>query len=369
MRLGEYEIGLPLKRLPLPLLVAAAGLVIFGTIYVTSAAGPGRTGLAAKQLLWAGVGAAVFLLVLLFDFRIYVRGAYFAYAAALLALVAVLATSPIKGAHSWFDLGFMKLQPSEFAKLALVLALARFLAGCPQPLRLRDLAGAMGLVALPLGLILKQPDLGTVIAFMPLSSMAVYAAGVRTWHLVTLGAGGLGGVFFLWQFVMNANQKGRVYAWLDPEPFKLEQAYQLNQSLVAVGSGGAFGKGLGCGTQNQFDLLPLKESDFIYSVIAEEGGFVAAVGVLVLFAFLVFMGVAVSIRACDREGQIAAATATAALGGQALTNIAVTIGLLPTTGITLPFVSYGGSSMVTSFAAVGLLANIAARPRPPGLFG
>ena len=132
MRLGEYEVGLPLKRLSVPLLAAAAGLVAFGALYVTSAAGPGRSGLASKHLLWAGLGLAAFLAVYLFDFRIYVRGAYFAYAAALLALVAVLATSPIKGARSWFDLGFMKAQPSEFAKLAVILVLARFLAGCPQ---------------------------------------------------------------------------------------------------------------------------------------------------------------------------------------------------------------------------------------------
>lgn len=369
MRLGEYEVGLPLRRLPVPLLFAVAGLVTLGTIFVTSAAGPGRTGLAARQLLWVGMGLAAFLLVFLFDFRIYVRGAYFAYAAALLALAAVLFTSPVKGARSWFDLGFMKLQPSEFAKLALILALTRFLAARPQPLRLRDLAGALALVGLPVAFILKQPDLGTAMVFVPLGAMAVYAAGARARHLIALGVGGLGGLLVLWQFVMNPIQKARVYAWLDPEPYKLEQAYQLTQSLVAVGSGGAFGKGLGCGTQNQFNLLPLKESDFIFSVIAEEGGFLAAAGVLVLTAFLAFMGAAVAIRACDREGQIAAATVTAVLGSQALINVAVTIGLLPTTGITLPFVSYGGSSMVTTFAAVGLLANISARPRPPGLFG
>jgi cell division protein FtsW (lipid II flippase) len=218
-------------------------------------------------------------------------------------------------------------------------------------------------------LILRQPDMGTAMVFLPMVGMAVFVAGARLWHLTALAAGGIGGAGFVWLRVMHDYQRERVYAWLDPEPYKLGKAYQLIQSLIAVGSGGLLGKGLGRGTQNQFDLLPLKESDFIFSVIAEEGGFLAAAGLLLLVAVLVMAGCAIAMRASDREGQVLAAMATVLLGGQVIINVAVSVGLLPTTGITLPFVSYGGSSMLTCFVAAGLLANIAARPKKPGLFG
>jgi rod shape determining protein RodA len=263
----------------------------------------------------------------------------------------------------------MKAQPSEFAKLALVLALTQFLASRPGELRLRDLGLALGLVAVPVALILKQPDMGTAMVFMPMVAVAVFVGGARLWHLGALAGGATGGAVLLWFKVMQPYQRERVYAWLDPEPYKLGKAYQLIQSLIAVGSGGLWGKGLGRGTQNTFDLLPLKESDFIFSVIAEEGGFLAAAGLVVAVAVLVLAGSAIALRAADREGQIVAAAATALLGGQAIVNVAVCVGLFPTTGITLPFVSYGGSSMLTSFVAAGLLANVAARPQKPGLFG
>jgi len=368
LRLGDYDLGLPVKRLPLVLLAAVAGLVVYGAVFVPSAAG-GRSDLIAKHLLWAGLGLVAFFAVFLVDFRLYVRWSYLAYAAGLLSLVAVLFTAPVKGAHSWFNLGFMKVQPSEFMKLALILMLTRVLAGAGEPGRLRDLAIALALTFVPVALILRQPDMGTAMVFLPMVGMAVFVAGARLWHLTALAAGGIGGAGFVWLRVMHDYQRERVYAWLDPEPYKLGKAYQLIQSLIAVGSGGLLGKGLGRGTQNQFDLLPLKESDFIFSVIAEEGGFLAAAGLLLLVAVLVMAGCAIAMRASDREGQILAAMATVLLGGQVIINVAVSVGLLPTTGITLPFVSYGGSSMLTCFVAAGLLANVAARPKKPGLFG
>jgi rod shape determining protein RodA len=344
-----------------------AVLVAYGVIFVNRAAG--QKGLASRHLLWAGLGAITFVAIFLVDFRLFVRSGYLLYAAALLALVAVLFTAPVKGARSWFDLGFMKAQPSEFMKLALILAMARFLAGRPEVLRIRDLAIGLGLAGLPVALILKQPDMGTAMVFMPVVAVAVFIGGARLLHLGALAGTAAGGAIVVWSKVMHDYQRERVYAWLDPEPYKLGKAYQLIQSLIAVGSGGLLGKGLGAGTQNQFDLLPLKESDFIFAVIAEEGGFIAATGLILAVAVLVLAGTAIALHAADREGQVVAAAAVALLGGQAILNVAVCIGLLPTTGVTLPFVSYGGSSMLTCFAAAGLLANVAARPQKPGLFG
>ncbi len=369
MRFDRRAVSLPLKKLPLMLLGAVLGMVVFGALFVTSAAGHEDVPLASKHLLWAVLGMTVFFAVYAIDFRVYLQLSPMFFGIALVALAAVLFMPAVKGAHSWFPLGPVKLQPSEFMKIAYILLLARYLASAPETLRLRDLSAALGIMLVPVGMILMQPDLGTAMIFMPVVAVAVFVAGARIWHLSALGAGGIGGGFFLWHFVMNSIQKGRVYAWLDPEPHKLQQAYQLYQSQIAIGSGGLLGKGLGQGTQNQFDLLPLKESDFIYAVVAEEGGFLRSSLLLVLLAVLVMAGAMIALRARDRGGQILAAAATALLAGQALINIGVTLGLLPTTGITLPFVSYGGSSMLTSFIAVGLLANVAARPKERGIFG
>ncbi|MHC4917538.1 MAG: rod shape-determining protein RodA [Planctomycetota bacterium] len=372
MRLDRRALGLnlPLRNLPLPLLAAVAGLVAYGAVYVTSAAGPGRTGLATKHLLWASLGTCAFLAVYSIDFRLYIKAAPLLYGAGMVALMAVLFTSPVKGARSWFSLpGGVKVQPSEFMKLAYILLMTWYLSAAPEPLRVRDLAAALAITLLPVGMILLQPDMGTAMTFMPVVIAAVFVAGARLWQLGFLGAGGLGAAMLMWLKIMRVYQKARIYAWLDPEKYKLGRAYQLIQSQIAVGSGGLWGKGLGMGTQNQFDLLPLKESDFIFAVIAEEGGFLRASVLLVLLVLLVLAGTMIAMRARERRGQILASCATALLGGQALINIGVTLGLLPTTGITLPFVSYGGSSMITSFMAVGLLANIHARPRERGLFG
>jgi len=361
-------LGLPLKRLPFPLLVSVAALVAYGAAYVTSAAGPERTGLATRHLLWAGMGFCAFLCVYAVDFRFYLKWSPLLYAAGMVALVAVLFTSPIKGARSWFDLRFMKVQPSEFMKLAYVLMLSRFLRDAPEPLRLRDLAGALTVMLLPVALILLQTDIGTSMTFVPVILVVVFVAGARLWHLGVIGSAGVGAVAVLWHLI-DVNRKTRVYAWLDPEPYRLGKAFQLVQSQIAIGSGGLWGKGLGMGTQNQFDLLPLKESDFIFAVIAEEGGFILSSVMLLVLVFLILSGALISLGARDRAGRILAAATVALVGGQALINIGVTLGLLPTTGITLPFVSYGGSSMITSFMAIGLLANVYARPRQRGLFG
>jgi rod shape determining protein RodA len=321
-------------------------------------------------VLWAAIGLTAFLAVYALDFRFLVRISPFLYAAGILALAAVLMTHPVKGARSWFSLpGGVKVQPSEFMKPACALFLARWLAAAPESLRLRDLAAALAVAGLPVALVLRQPDMGTALTFMPMAAAAAFVGGVRLWQLGSLAGLGLAGGLTMWLRFMHGYQKTRIYAWLDPEPYKLEQAFQLIQSQIAVGSGGLWGKGLGMGTQNQFDLLPLKESDFIFAVIAEEGGFIRAGVLLLLLVLLVLSGMVVALRAADREGQILAATCTALLGGQALINIGVTLGLLPTTGITLPFVSYGGSSMLASFILAGLLASVHARPRRPGLFG
>ncbi len=341
--------------------------MVYGAVYVSSAAGGGGSMMAPKHLLWAFLGTVGFFCVFAIDFRLLIKWSPVFFSIAMIALVLVLFSKEVKGARSWFSLGPIKIQPAEFAKIAYVLLLARFLATAREPLRFLDLMLATGIMMVPVSLIMLQTDLGTSMTFVPVILVGVFVAGARNWHLGLIGGLGVSGVMVLWNLI-DTGRKTRVYAWMNPEKYKLRQGYQLIQSQIATGSGGIWGKGLGLGTQNKFDLLPLKESDFIFAVIAEEGGFVRASGLLLLFLLLVLCGAGIAFRARDRQGQMLAACLTALLGGQALINIAVTLGLLPTTGITLPFVSYGGSSMLTSFIAVGLLANIYARPKEPGLF-
>jgi rod shape determining protein RodA len=364
----DLGLGLPLYRLPWLLLLATGGAVAYGAIYVTSAAGMSAPETASKHLLWIGIGLAGFLLAYSMDFRFYLRLAPLLYAAGMLALVAVLFTSPVKGARSWFRMGGIMIQPAEFVKLIVILMLVRVLAAAPEPLRFRDLAAAGLVICLPVGLILMQTDLGTALTFVPMMLAATFAAGARLWHMGLGAAGAAAAAVGMWQVVDGA-RRTRIYAWLNPEQYKLEQAYQLIQSQIAAGSGGLWGKGLGLGTQNQFDLLPIKESDFIFAVIAEEGGFLRASALLFCMVLIVLSGASIAMRSDDRRGQLLAAAVTALLGGQVIVNISVAMGLLPTTGLTLPFVSYGGSSMLTSFIALGLLANVNARPSPRGLFG
>ena len=337
-----------------------AVLVTYGLLFVGSAQG-GEGARAAKQLLWVGLGVAAFLAAIYVDYAKLLRGAYALYAAGFLALFAVLFTRPINNASSWFDLGFFKVQPSEFVKLLWVLAMARLLASHENYKRLAGLWPPLLLTLVPVALILKQPDLGTAMIFIPALFATLYAAGARLGHLALVGGSGLAGAGVLWIAFMREYQKRRILAWLSPGEYRATDAYQMLTARVAIGSGGLAGQGLGRGTLNQLDYVPVKDTDLIFSVVAEEWGFIGCVALLLVFGVLVASCFALARRVREPQGRLVVVGVTALLAFQAIVNLWVAVGMLPTTGVTLPFVSYGGSSLISSFLGVGLIVNVGMR--------
>jgi rod shape determining protein RodA len=321
---------------------------------------------ARNQLQYAALGLALFLLLLKLDYRIFCRYAYVMYGLGIgLLLLVLLKGSEAKGAARWIELGGQRFQPSEFMKVALVLCLARYL-------QLRQGSGKFGglfppllLTLAPMGLILLQPDLGTSIVLAPLPIVLLYVSGVRLRHLLpilALGFALLAALFLLhhhgYRLFLKDYQWARLLSFLDPQADASGSGYQVIQSLIAVGSGGLFGKGLGAGTQNRLNFLPERHTDFIFSVICEESGFLGAVGVLLLYSLIFLGGISIAARTREPFGRLLSVGAMAILAVQVLINVGMTIRLCPVTGLTLPFLSYGGSSLISSFIMVSLVVNV-----------
>lgn len=347
--------------------LAIAGL---GLVFLRSA-NPAFFG---KQIQWLAMGLAALAFMFAVPYQRWVEHAWEIYGGALALLVIVLGMPAINHAHSWIKvpgLGF-QIQPAEIMKLALILVLARFLMHREDQPKATGLIAPFLLMLIPMGLILKQPDLGTALLLPPTLLCVVYASGARLAHLAAVCASGLFAAVPMW-FLMKGYQKRRVLAFLDPESYEAHEAYQLLMSLAAIGSGGWTGQGLGRGTQNSLSLLPEKHNDFIFGVIAEEGGFVTAAALMALFLLMIWAGLHIARNTREPAGRLIAVGVTCMLGIQVIINIGVVTASLPTTGITLPLVSYGGSSMLVTFAMIGLLLNVgASRPivmRPESFTG
>lgn len=350
-----------LAKLDFLVLGAMAAIVAIGLYYLASI----DPAYFRRQLLWAGVGGAGLFAVLCVDYRLLLAKAYQVYAGAFLLLMVVLLQPEVRGARSWINFKFFAVQPSEIMKLALILALAAYLGKRDNQWTVRGLIMPFLLLFLPLGLILKQPDLGTGILLPPILFAMLYASGARLLHLGLIAAAGALSAVPMWMFVLKEYQKNRVRAFIDPELYSAREAWQLIQSLIAIGGGGVSGRGWGEGTQNALGLLPDRHTDFIFGIIAEEGGLRTAGTVLGLYLLLVVGGLHIA-RVCrDPGGKLIAVGVSALIGFQALINIGVVTAVLPTTGITLPLVSYGGSSLVITFAMVGLLLNVGLSNRVP----
>ena len=342
------------------LVACVAGLVAFGVVFVASAQGAQSDRL-AKQLIWIGLGVVAFVGAVYVDYIRLMRRAYELYALGILLLVVVLFTRPVNNATSWFDLRFFKVQPSEFVKLLWILAIARYLATRENYKRLSGLWVPLAMTLVPLGLILKQPDLGTAMIFVPALFAMLYAANARLPHLAAVGGSGVLGAGVLWMALMRDYQKRRILAWLKPEEYSATDAYQLMQSLKAIGSGGLTGQGLGRGELNKLNLVPVKDTDLIFTVVAEEWGFIGCLGLLIVLGLLIASCFEVARRTREAQGRLIVVGVTALLAFQAIVNTWVAVGLLPTTGVTLPFVSYGGSSMISCFIGIGLVVNVGLR--------
>lgn len=336
-------------------LLIALAIIGLGLPFLKSSATPYDFN---KQLVWLAVGLAAMIFFILLDYHVLIQWAYWLYAGSIGLLIAVLMARPINNAHRYFLVGPVGMQPSELFKLALILALARHLGKRENQYMLQGLIIPFALTLVPIFLILKQPDLGTALTIPPILFATLWASGARFSHLGGAVLMGLGSLWPLWRYGMKPYQKTRIYAFFDPEKYESAEAYQLIMSLTAIGSGGLKGMGLGNGVITDLSLLPENHNDFIFGVIAEEGGFAAGAGMILLFLLLALAGLHIAWGAADRFGRVVATGVAVIIGWQVIMNIYVVTGLFPTTGVTLPLVSYGGSSMVITCSMIGIALNV-----------
>ncbi len=361
-----------IQHFDLPLLGVTLALMVAGLLTLYGATrtpdGGGIPPLVVRQAAFMALGLGLVLVLTLVDYRVWINAAYPVYGGFLALLLVVLVFGQIGGgSQRWIELGFVRLQPSEFGKVALVLMLARFLheRGRPGGLTLPDLVQA-GLLVLPaFAMIFLQPDLGTSLLFLILAGTVVLFAGLQRWLLITaivlaVLVGPVAG-FVAYRFVLDDYQRDRVVTFLHPEDDPHGKGYQTIQSRYAIGSGRFWGKGFGQGTQAQLRFLPEQHTDFIFSVYAEERGFVGSVVLLLLYLGWLALGLNVARRAKERFGTILAFGLVAVLAWQVGINLGGVLGFMPVTGVTLPLMSYGGSSVLTVSIAVGLLLNISMR--------
>ncbi|HEY1865495.1 MAG TPA: rod shape-determining protein RodA [Candidatus Acidoferrales bacterium] len=319
-------------------------------------------GMQWKQLGWIGIGVFGMLLLSRLDYHAVLDKAPILYLIGLLALVTVLAVGHSRfGAKRWLPVLGQFLQVSELAKLIIIVALARFYTEVRgDMLSLGDLVKAGVLTAVPVGLILLQPDLGTALVLVPVAVVGAYLAGIQWKHAAVLLLAGAMMLPVGWHF-LKPYQKERVTTFLRPEDDPKGSGYQILQSKIAVGSGGFWGKGLGHGSQNQLGFVPVRYSDFILAALAEETGFAGVFAALVLYAALLLRLIQNAQRAKDRAGMFLVMGVAAILGFHVLVNVAMVIGFMPVTGIPLPLMSYGGSATLFVFLALGLVMNVRLR--------
>jgi rod shape determining protein RodA len=392
MNLPELNLNPKRPRLDWQLAVALLGLMMIGLAFIFSAKS-GSEGVAwhnqfyARQFIWYAAGTVAAIVVCLIDYRYLSRYAVLAYWLAIALLIGVLFFgSSAGGAKRWIDLGFFKLQPSEFAKLAFIFIMGHFLSRPAGELRAPLIfVKGIGLTLLPFVLILKEPDLGSALVLIPIALVMMFVAGIPARYIIRLlGAASLlitlliVDVLFApdhWRIPLEDYQRHRLLVYFgrdfapqnaSPEQrrraqaLQRERSYQIEQALISVGSGGLTGKGWRQGQQIALGYLPpgASHNDFIFSVIAEEKGFLGSLVVLSLYAVVLLSGVRIANQARDPLGRLLAMGVVALLFSHVFVNIGMNIRLMPVTGIPLPLLSYGGSSVVCSLIAAGILQNI-----------
>jgi rod shape determining protein RodA len=335
-------------------LVATIGLAM-----MFSAGGGENTLFVTQQFSRFLLALVLMFVIALLPMHVLMSYAYVFYGLCVLVLVGVDIAGHIgMGAQRWLKLGGLNVQPSEFMKLALVLALARYFHHMhPEDIRrVPFMIPPLLLIVIPAILILRQPNLGTTTITVSVGAIMCFLAGVRLRYFIGLGLAGLAALPVLWHF-MHGYQKQRVLTFLDPEKDPLGAGYNILQSMIAIGSGGLFGKGYLQGSQSQLNFLPEKHTDFIFTMLAEEFGFLGSFTLLILYALLLAAGMMTAMRSRSTFGAMLAAGVVAMLFMHILINCAMVMGMIPVVGVPLPLMSYGGSIMISAVCAVGLLLN------------
>ncbi len=342
-------------------LVSLVSCIGFATLY--SAAGGNIEPWAGRQMTRFAIGTALLIAIALIDIRFWFRFAYVGYGLAFAALLAIEIATDLRifrmGAQRWLDLGFFQFQPSEVMKVALVLVLARYFHGLSyeevgRPTRL--IWPAL-LVLAPAALVARQPDLGSALLLVFTGAVLFLAAGVRIWKFLLVAAAGAAVVPVAWGF-LREYQRNRVLTFLNPENDPLGTGYHIIQSRIALGSGGVWGKGYLQGTQAHLQFLPERQTDFIFPMFAEEFGLVGAILLIGLYVLILIYGLAIALRAQTQFGRLTAMGLISIFFVYAFVNMAMVQGLVPVVGIPLPFMSYGGTAMMSLLIAFGILIGV-----------
>ncbi len=336
-------------------LMGFTALLLLVALFAMASASPERM---TTQLVNLGVALVVMRVVAQIPPQRLMRLALPTYLIGILLLVAVALFGDIsKGARRWLNLGFMRIQPSELMKIAMPLMLAWYFQKHEAMLRLRDYAVATLLLLLPVALIVKQPDLGTSVLVLAAGFFVIFLAGLPWKIILGLIAAAAGSAPFAWN-LLHDYQRQRILTLLDPEKDPLGKGFHIIQSTIAIGSGGMLGKGWGQGTQAQLEFIPERHTDFIFAVYSEEMGLLGNFVLLVLYALLIGRGIMISANAATLFTRLLAGAITLIFFTYAFVNMGMVSGILPVVGVPLPFISYGGTALVTLCLGVGILMSI-----------
>lgn len=343
------------------LLIAVIGLCGMGVTMVYSAtreaqlqAGGDPYFFAKKQMMFMAIGFVVMLFTALIDYRVFLDFSPALYGASVISLLGVFLVPSHKGAHGWYDIGAFQLQPAEFTKIVMILTLAAYGAAQRDELDLRRFVLVLGIAALPTFLIYLEPDLGSALVFLVIVVVMLWVAGAKGSHLGGLAiVGVLSTALTVKLGILKDYQVKRLTGFIDG-------SYNVTQSKIAIGSGGLSGRGLFEGTQTKYRFLPERHTDFIFSVVGEQLGFLGGCFVLLLFGLLCWRLFRIGTSVADSAGTLICGGVLALFLFQIFENVGMTLGIMPVTGIPLPFLSYGGSSTIIAFVAIGLVASVKA---------
>lgn len=361
---GDRELSLSLKEKIVQinwslvlLLTMVAGI---GVAMLYSAADGDLDPWAIRQVTRFGLGLGVLFVAALIDIRIWLRLAYPFYAVSIVLLVAVELFGAVgMGAQRWIDIGFMQLQPSEVMKVAVVLALARYYHSMADEDigRITPLIVPLVMILAPVALVLRQPDLGTALLLLMVGGAMLFLAGVRLWKFAVVGAAAVSAVPIAFQF-LHPYQRNRVLTFFNPENDPLGSGYHILQSKIALGSGGMFGKGFLQGSQAHLNFLPEKQTDFIFTMLAEEFGLAGGLGLIVLYMLITAYGIVIGLVSRNQFGRLVAIGLMTNFFFYVFINIAMVMGMIPVVGVPLPLISYGGTAMLTLLLGFGIVMSV-----------
>jgi rod shape determining protein RodA len=356
----KLHISNRLMKLEWPLVLLISGLTIFGFVVLYSAAEGSLEPWSIRQIIRFAFLLPFMLLFAIVDIKVWFRLSYLFYGIALvLVILTEIMGVTAMGATRWLKIGFINIQTSEVMKLCMVFALARYFhtTSLANVRTTTYLLPPFFMLAVPVLLILQQPDMGTALILLMVGATMFFATGVQIWKFLLVGAGGIAAIPFVWKH-MHDYQKERITSFLDPEHDPLGNGYNILQSKIAIGSGGFTGKGFLKGTQSQLSFLPEKQTDFIFTMFTEEFGFVGGIIIIAVYAMIIAYGVFIAVSSRNHFGRMMAIGIISVFFFHVFVNIAMVMGLMPIVGVPLPLLSYGGTIMTTVFLGFAMLLNV-----------